>query len=171
MMALSESARVTTAAEARFRIRDANSTPRAIMVVALDPRAARLVEDLASHTWRQISFFVTGAVHEGYEKAGRSIEQWLTDLSGHAADLVAEVSRADIVQLVATAGRDTSAASLIAEACAFQRVKTSGLIINDEGAGEAALSRSLHALRPWVMTLSVVASTDDIDEMLHALGG
>jgi hypothetical protein len=171
MSALSESARVTTAAEARFRVRDPNSMPRAIMVVALDSRSAHLVEGLASRNWRHVSFFITGAVHEGYEKAGRSIQQWLTDMSGHAADLVAEVARADIVQLVATAGGDTSAASLIAEACAFQRVKTSGLIIDDQESGQAALSRSLRALRPWVVTLSVVGSTDDIDEMLHALGG
>jgi hypothetical protein len=170
-MALSESARVTTAAEARFRVRDPNSAPREIMVVALDPRSARLVENFATRPWRRITFFSTAAVHEGYEKAGRSIKQWLTDMSGQAADLVAEVSRADIVQLVTTAGCDTSAASLIAEACAFQRVKTSGVIIDDAGASGGALSRSLHALRPWVMTLSVVGSTDDIDEMLHALGG
>jgi len=170
-MTLSESARMTTAAEARFRIRDPNSMPRAIMVVALDPRSARLVEALACRSWRHIAFFVTGAVHEGYERAGRSIQQWLTDVSGHAADLVAEVSRADVVQLVATAGCDTSVASLIAEACAFQRVKTSAFIIDERDADESALSSSLRALRPWVITLSVVGSTDDIDEMLHALGG
>jgi hypothetical protein len=160
-----------TAAEARYRIGDPNSAPRAIMVVALDRRSARLIEDFASRSWRHVAFFAAGTVDQGYEQAGRSIRQWLTDLSGHAADLVAEVSRADVVQLVTTAGSDPSAASLIAEACAFQRVKTSGFIIDDKDAGDAALSRSLHALRPWVMTLSVISSADDIDEMLHALGG
>ena len=38
---LSESARMTTAAEARFRIDDPNSKPRADKVIALDPPSER----------------------------------------------------------------------------------------------------------------------------------
>ena len=46
-MLLSESARVTTAQEARFRIQYPNSKPRAVKVIALDAEAARLVHDIS----------------------------------------------------------------------------------------------------------------------------
>ena len=44
---LSESARMTTAEEARFRIDYPNSKPRAIKVIALDPPSERVVKRLA----------------------------------------------------------------------------------------------------------------------------
>ena len=160
------SATATTASESRFRVRGPNSAPRTVMVVALDPLAASLVDDLARRAWRGTTFFTAAAP----TPAG-SFARWLTDVTGHTADLVAEIARADIVQLVTMAGQAAPAASMIAEACALQSVKTSGLVVDDRGAGPAALSHSLAILRPFVVTLSVIGAADTAGEILHALGG
>ena len=81
------------------------------------------------------------------------------------------MARFDVVQMLTTAGHDAPAATLIGEACMARRVKTSGLIIDDRDADAATLTRSLHVLRPWVMTLSIIGSAEYVDEILHALGG
>jgi hypothetical protein len=52
-----ESARVTTAAEARFRINDPNSKPRAVKVVALDEGCRPLVNEIAKLPWSGAAFF------------------------------------------------------------------------------------------------------------------
>ena len=52
-----ESARMTTAEEARFRIDYPNSKPRAVKVIALDPPSERVVKRLAQGTWQRASFF------------------------------------------------------------------------------------------------------------------
>jgi len=44
---LSESARMSSAAEARFRIDAPNSKPRAVKVIALDHSSERVVKQLA----------------------------------------------------------------------------------------------------------------------------
>jgi hypothetical protein len=56
-MLLSESARVTTAQEARFRIQTPNSKPRAVKVIALDGEAARLVDEISKQPWNGAAFF------------------------------------------------------------------------------------------------------------------
>lgn len=174
----SESARATAAAESRFRVRTPNALPRAVAVVALDAPTAALATTLAARIWRGTTFFTVAP--EPPPDAG-TFAHWLRSIAGQAVDLVDTVSRADVVQMLTVAGQPTPAASLIGEACALRGVKTSGVVI-DEGAagggaadgeagGGAALSRSLRTLRPWVMTLSVIGSSGDVDEILHALGG
>jgi hypothetical protein len=43
----SESARMSSAAEAKFRIDRPNSQPRAVKVIALDTQSERIVKELA----------------------------------------------------------------------------------------------------------------------------
>ena len=45
------------------------------------------------------------------------MKAWLSDLAGRTKDLVDEVSSADLVVMVASAGTKASAAGVIAEAC------------------------------------------------------
>lgn len=171
-MAESESARATTAAEARFRVRDPNSTPRAMMVVALDPPAAALAEALAGRDWRRVNFSRALGSPPGALSPGETgLSSWLATIADEAAGLTDEVGRVDIVQMLASVGHDAPAAALIGDACFARGIKTSGIIIDDPAAEPEALTRSLRALRPWVMTLSVIGSADDVDEILHALGG
>ena len=163
----SESARVTTAAESRFRVRTPNAMPRRVAVVALDAATAARAAELAGRAWRGTTFFTAPAE----APADGSFAHWLRTITGQAIDLAEEVAQVDAVQMLLTAGQDAPAGSLIGDACLLQGVKTSGLVIDDHEADAAALSRSLLALRPWVMTLSVISSAEYVDEILHALGG
>ncbi len=55
----SESARMSSAAEARFRIDYPNSEPRVIKVVALDDVSERVVKRVAEQTWQRANFFTS----------------------------------------------------------------------------------------------------------------
>src|SRR5712671_6184092 len=68
----SESARMTTAEQARFRINHPNSKPRSVKVVALDARSEAVVKRLALGQWQNASFLI--AKH--FDGAPRSGEGW-----------------------------------------------------------------------------------------------
>ena len=55
----SESARMSSAAEARYRIDYPNSKPRAVKVVALDAASERVVKEVAQRAWQGASFFTS----------------------------------------------------------------------------------------------------------------
>src|SRR5690606_27501108 len=128
---LSESARMTTAHEARFRINYPNSKPRAVKVIALDDASEIVVKRLAEGSWQNASFFTSlkfdGAPRGG---AGWSMKAWLSDLAGRTKDLIDEVAAADLVVMVASAGTRPEAAAVIAEACSVRKVMTTALIID-----------------------------------------
>ena len=130
---LSESARMTTAEEARYRIDYPNSKPRAIKVIALDPPSEAVVKRLAQGPWQQASFF-TSLKFDGAPRGGEgwSMKAWLSDLAGRTKDLIDEVASADLVVMVASAGTKPEAAGVIAEACGVRKVMTTALIIGSE---------------------------------------
>jgi hypothetical protein len=169
----SESARVTTAEEQRFRINDPNSKPRAVKVIALDRPSERVVERLARASWNQASFLTASAFASALRQDPGdkpfSIKGWLHDLAGRTKDLVDEINTADLVVMIADAGEDAHAASIIGEACSLRRVTTTALIMGTASVSDEALSRTLAQLRPWALML-VIANTDEyIDDMLTAL--
>jgi hypothetical protein len=55
----SESARMSSAAEARFRVDYPNSRPRVVKVIALDEASERVVKRVAQGTWQRASFFTS----------------------------------------------------------------------------------------------------------------
>ena len=57
----SESARMASAAEAKFRIDAPNSKPRAIKIIALDPPSEQVVKQLAQSRWNGATFFTASA--------------------------------------------------------------------------------------------------------------
>ena len=166
---LSESARVTTAAEARFRINEPNSKPRRVKVIALDRASETLVKHLAQLQWSNASFFTASAF--AGEPPGRSFSMpgWLSDLAGRTKDLVDEVDGADLVVMVTMAGENAEAATLIGEACSLKRVNTTGLILGGADASDAMLSKTLSQLRPWSLMLVIASDEDYIEDMLIAL--
>ena len=219
---LSESARMSSAAEARFRINAQNSKPRNIKVIALDRPSEALVKHLAQLHWNSASFFTASAFSPLYPAsaqgdptrhgssspsprlrgegrgegqppqdgdndapcggcpspdlsphAGRgegfSMQGWLSDLAGRTKDLVDEVDHADLVVMVATAGEDAAAATLIGEACSLKRVNTTGLILGGRTATDEMLSKTLSRLRPWSLMLVIASGEDYIEDMLIAL--
>jgi hypothetical protein len=166
---LSESARMSTAAEARFRIDAPNSKPRHVKVIALDPTSEALVKHLADRRWNSASFFTASAFAGTPPGRGFSIQGWLSDLAGRTKDLIDEVNGADLVVMVATAGESAQAAALIGEACSLKRVNTTGLILGGASATDEMLSKTLSQLRPWSLMLVIANGEDYIEDMLIAL--
>jgi hypothetical protein len=167
---LSESARMTTAEEAKFRINAPNSKPRAIKVIALDKRSEDVVKKLAEGHWNKASFFAS--VHfESPPQAGAdwSMKAWLNDIAGRTSKLVDEINTADLVVMVASAGEKAEAASVIGEAAALKRVQTTALILDRKSASDDALSNTLLHLRPYASMLVVADDDDYIESMLTAL--
>jgi hypothetical protein len=166
----SESARMSSAAEARFRIDAPNSKPRAIKIIALDQPSERVVKRLAQSAWSRASFF-TASAFSGAPRKGESFSMtgWLSDIAGRTTDLINEVESADLVVMVATAGESAAAAAIIGEACSLKRVNTTGLTIGGPGASDEALSKTLAQLRPWSLMLVIASGEDYIEDMLVAL--
>jgi hypothetical protein len=166
----SESARMATAAEAKFRIDRPNSQPRAIKVIALDPPSERAVKELAQLQWQRASF-LTATAFSGAPQKGKpfSMNGWLNDLAGRTKDLVDEVNSADLVVMVATAGQSAAAAAIIAEACSIKHVMTTALILGGATSSDEVLSKMLAQLRPHAMMLVIASADEYIKDMLTAL--
>ena len=166
----SESARMSSAAEAKFRINAPNSQARAVKVIALDAPSERIVKDLAAADWQRATF-LTASTFSGAPRPGErfSMDGWLNDLAGRTKNLVDEVETADLVVMVATAGQNAAAASLIGEACQAKHVMTTALILGGAGSSDEALSKMLSALRPHAMMLVISSADEYIRDMLTAL--
>lgn len=181
---LSESARMSSAAEARYRIDAANSAPRAIRVIALDEPSEVVVRQLAGTTWHHATFFTAAPSSPPAEgtalgTAGAWIRDvtgtgsgaWLRDLDGTAADLSEQVANADLVVMVAAAGHSTDLSAVIGAACSDRRVTTTALLVGSATASDKEVAETLARLRPWSLMV-VIASTDEyIEDMLIALRG
>jgi hypothetical protein len=166
---LSESARMSSAAEARFRIDAPNSKPRHVKVIALDAASEAVVKHLAEHRWNNASFFTAPTFAGAPAGRGFSMRGWLSDLAGRTKDLIDELDSADLVVMVATAGENAEAAALIGEACSVKRVNTTGFILGGAHATDQMLSKTLSHLRPWSLMLVIATREDYIEDMLTAL--
>src|SRR5580692_7150434 len=166
----SESARMSSAAEAKFRIDKPNSQPRAVKVIALDVRSERIVKELAQSPWQRASF-LTASSFSGAPRQGEpfSMGGWLNDLAGRTKDLVDEVNSADLVVMVASAGENAAAAALIGEACNLKHVMTTALILGSASTTDETLSKMLAQLRPHAMMLVISSADEYITDMLTAL--
>jgi hypothetical protein len=166
----SESARMSSAAEAKFRIDRPNSQPRAVKVIALDALSERVVKELAASQWQRASFLTASAFSAAPRRAEPfSVGGWLNDLAGRTKDLIDEVEKADLVVMVASAGENAAAAAIIGEACSAKRVMTTALILGNESSSDEILSKMLAQLRPHVMMLVISSADEYIKDMLTAL--
>ena len=164
----SESARMSSAAEARYRIDAPNSRPRSVKVIALDHPSERVVKDLSQRKWNNASFF-TASAFGTTPRQGESFSGWLSDLAGRTKALVEEVASADLVVMVSSAGTCAQAAAVIGEACAVRKVMTMALIIGSEQRSNDELSKTLASLRPYAQMLVIASGDEYIEEMLAAL--
>jgi hypothetical protein len=167
---VSQSTRANTAAETRFRIDAPNSRQRAVKVMALDGRSETVVKRLAKGQWGGASFLTASAFAAALSSDTRfSMASWLSDLAGRGKALVDALDATDLVAMIATAGENSAAASVIGEACSMRRVTTIAFVLSSPSIPEEVLSRTLAQLRPWTLML-VIAQTDDcIAEVLSAL--
>jgi hypothetical protein len=154
---LSESARMSSAAEARFRVQAPNSLPRTVTVIALDPEAERAVRRLSE----------SGGTHAKFLTA--PVEADVADLSGQPHSLKDEVDASDLVVLVASPGGDAQAASVVGEACSRRRVMTTAFIVGATPASDEALSKTLAQVRPWSLMVVIANSDDYLADMMTAL--
>jgi hypothetical protein len=167
---MSESAQATSAFEARYRINDPNSRPRAVKVMALDGPSEALIKRLAHDQWENASFFVTSASTAVSRADTRSSKgNWLTDIAGRAKDLVDEIGTADLVVMIATAGENVLGASIIGEVCSLKRVAITAFVLAGPSIPNEALSRTLAQLRPWALMLVIASADDYVADVLRAL--
>jgi hypothetical protein len=157
---VSESARMNSAAEARFRIQESCFYFPTVKVIALDTPSERVVRRVATGSWEHTTFLTA-----------TTLSAELIDLAGIPRNLNDEVDEADLVVMVATPGGRAHAASIIGEACSRRRVMTTGLVVGGTSAAEAALSQTLLQLRPWSLMVVIADPDDYIDNMLAALRG
>ena len=164
----SESARMSSAAEARYRIDAPNSKPRVVKVIALDHPSERVVKSLSQQKWQNAAFFTASAFGDA-PRQGESFAGWLSDVAGRTKNLVDEVNSADLVVMVSTAGENAGAASIIGEACSLKRVMTTALVLGGANISDDVLSRTLSQLRPWSLMLVIASAEEYIADMLTAL--
>ena len=167
---LSESARMSSAAEARFRVQAPNSKPRAIKVIALDAASEPVLQRLAEVPWEHARFFRVSSGNGG-RATGPSAPPagTLTDLSGQPASIQAEVNNADLVIMLAAPGGHAEAAAVVGQACSLRRVMTTTLIVGNNASSDDALSRTLVQVRPWSLMLVISRTDDYITDMMTAL--
>ena len=169
-MVESESARMSSAAQARFRVDYPNSTARAVKVVALDPASEAVVKRAAARPWQGATFFASLTFDSAPRSGeGWSMKAWLSDLAGRTKALVDEVTCADLVVMVSSAGTPAQAAAVIGEACAVRGVTTVALVIAGEQRPDEELSKTLAALRPHASMLVIADGEEYVEEMLAAL--
>jgi hypothetical protein len=171
-MILGESAKVTTAHEASFRIPYPNSKPRAVKVIALDPVSATLVDEVSRLPWNGATFFTSLSFTTTTTPAGthsESLRAWLKDLAGRTMDLVTEVESSDFIVVVTAAGEDAQATAVIAEVCALHHKTLIALVVPKADASDDDVSASLRFLRPYAKMLVVASGRDYIEAMLTAL--
>lgn len=166
---LSESARATTAAEAKFRVGYPNSKPRAARIIALDAlshEALKQHRQSASPGARFLRYVAS-------RKASASLPAFtvdavLADDEGLETSLIDEIAGADIVVMVTAAGTAPEAAAIIGNACFGAAKMSTGLVLKGV-ADDARTAITVCAMRPYAAMLVVSEAEDYIGEMLSAL--
>jgi len=158
---LSESARMSSAAEARFRVQASPPTSRVLNVIALEPACDGIVARLATRAWSGVAFFPASALHE--------TAQTTPAVAGHRiASPLREMAAADFVVMIATSGGDATAASVIGEICSLQRVTTTTLVVHAAPATDEALSKTLAQVRPWSLMVVVLSDESYVESILRS---
>lgn len=164
----SESARLNSASEARFRVAAPNSQARIVKVIALDRASETIVKRLSEGGSSQAIFLTASSFNNSDGKVA-SFAAWLSDLRGRTKDLIKEIESADLVIMVACGNANLEAASLIGEACNLKNVMTTSLVVGGPDISDAALSRALLQLRPWSSMLVIADCEEYVEDMLAAL--
>jgi hypothetical protein len=164
---LSESARVTSAAELRFRVQAPNSLPRATTIISLDGQSGAFIRRLAESPWNHATFLEAPA--DDPPGDAPASDGWVTDLAGHRRRIQDEVNQSDQVIMMAFAGGAAGGAAAIGRACSLRRVTTTAFILGTHGVSDRDLARTLARLRPWSLMVVIAASDDYVTDMMTAL--
>jgi hypothetical protein len=170
-LGLSESARVTTAEEARFRINYPNSRPRKSRIIALDKAAEGTLERLAAGYAGGNAHFLRYVEAKPVSDSLKMlpVDAVLEDLTGKRTALVDEIVDADVVVMLTTAGSAAEAAEVIGNACFVRSKMTTGLVVSSADVAALDLARTLTAMRPFAAMLVISNGDEYVAEMLSAL--
>jgi hypothetical protein len=174
----SESARMSSAAEARFRIDYPNSQPRAVKVIALDDASERVVKRVAQAPWQRATFFTSikfdGAPPRADEPGSGRVSGARTNelpswpLAPLASSASADESWSMQAWLGDLAGRTKALVDEVASADLVVMVSSAGT-----GAQAAAVIGEACAVRK-VMTMALIIgseqrSNEELSQTLAAL--
>lgn len=164
----SESAIMTSAEQARFRINRPNSRPRATLVIALDARGAATLAALKDRSWTAAKFLRYGHARRASQHLpSLRIDAIVQDEAGNELSLMKELVGVDTV-IMLTATDAAEAAEIVGNACAARGIAATGLVLVPEEGAEA-LGHIVAVLRPHTTMLVVSSSDDYAAEMLSAL--
>jgi hypothetical protein len=167
--ALSESARMSTAREARFRIDHPNSLPRVTRIIALDEKSARVIPSLIRSTSDRTRFLISAVTGGSSPRAGDAAsDATLVASDGSNVRLSDELAAADAVVMVASAGEKAEAAAIIGGACRARGILATAVILTSPE-GELDASATLMNLRPYAAMLVVTSDEEYLADMLAAL--
>ena len=170
----SESARMSSAAEARYRIDYPNSKPRVVKVVALDAASERVVKRVAERQWQRATFFTsikfdgapTGADEPG---SGRESSARLRASSDARGVRTMELPRWPLTPLASAAGGEGSKmqawlSDLAGRTKALvEEVATADLVVMVSSAGTSAQAAAVIgeacAVRK-VMTMALIIGSE-----------
>jgi len=165
----SESAIMSSAEQARFRIDRPNARPRVTRIIALDDRSVAVLGAIKDQPWNGARFLhYAGIRHVSEHLPSLHIDAIVRDEVGNESSLVKELSGADTVVMVTATEAAAEAAEIIGNACAARGIAATGLVLVPTG-GEGTLGRIMAAMRPHATMLVVSSGEDYVGEMLAAL--
>lgn len=156
-------ARAATSAEARYRVDYPNSTERASRIIALDDRAAAILERVADMPWRGAHFLTVEALRNGDVDGG--LDAQMHSFEGGTSLLSQELDGADVAVMVATGDEGAGAASIIGRASFHRRIMTAGLVVQ----GKDEPNNAVNVLRPYASVLVVSPDEQYIADVLTAI--
>jgi len=171
----SESARMSSAAEARYRIDYPNSKPRVVKVVALDAASERVVKRVAERQWQRATFFTsikfdgapTGADEPG---SGRESSARLRASSDARGVRTMELPRWPLTPLASAAGGEGSKmqawlSDLAGRTKALvEEVASADLVVMVSSAGTSAQSAAVigeACAARKVMTMALIIGSEE----------
>lgn len=155
-----QSQRMTTQAEAAYRVQYPNSKRRSTLVVALDDDARKVLHHLLELEWNNAQF----AVLE--EKPPAQIQ--VVGLQGSVSPLPDAIVNADVVMMVATHDTPAHRVRMIGELCFRHHVMTAGFVLSPAQYIDE-LQQTLASVRPYVISLVVESDPDYLVEALRAV--
>ncbi len=161
-------ARAASAEEARYRVAYPNSGRRASRIFAMDAGAAEAMYAIAEEPWNDAHFLTLANSRPVDPEGTGATDLPLAHPDGSAADLLREIEGADVVVLLASTGENEGAAEVVAREAFRRNIMCAGLALAT-GRSEAAVDKTVNAMRRFASVLVVARDNDFIPAMLTAL--
>lgn len=166
----SESARVTTAAEAAFRISSSNSQPRCVKVVATDATSDLILRQIASLPWNDTEFFTRSSLEFTHHAAPADLlDHRFCDIDGRPAKMIDAIDQADLVVMLVEAGSDPGTTLSLGARCASCHVSSIVAVLKNDATTEEAFHKTVVDVRRSAGMIAFIEDADEIRAILTAL--